>query len=94
MCEARKLPVTPAPSEAEPPPETPGGAHPEPPENPSIGDFFFVGTACAVSVVGAGAVGYLLDSWLGTTPWITFAGLVFGITCAVLLAYANFRKFV
>ena len=37
---------------------------------------------------------YLLDLWLGTTPWLTFAGLVFGITCAVLLAYANFRKFV
>jgi F0F1-type ATP synthase assembly protein I len=59
-----------------------------------MGDFFFVGTACAVSVVGAGALGYVLDSWLGTTPWLTFAGLVFGITAAVLLAYSNFRKFV
>jgi F0F1-type ATP synthase assembly protein I len=59
-----------------------------------LGDFFFVGTACALSVVVAGGLGYLLDSWLGTTPWITFAGLAFGITSAVLLAYANFRKFV
>ena len=64
------------------------------PPSPSMGDLFFVGTACAVSVVAPGALGYLLDSWLGTTPWLTFAGLVFGITSAVLLAYANFRKFV
>ncbi len=85
--------MTPTPPEAEPSPETPDGTDPEP-EAPSLGDFFFVGTACAVSVVAAGGLGYLLDSWLGTTPWITFAGLVFGITCAVLLAYANFRKFV
>jgi F0F1-type ATP synthase assembly protein I len=42
----------------------------------------------------AGGAGYLLDSWLGTTPWLTFAGLAFGITSAVLLAYKNFRKFV
>jgi hypothetical protein len=86
--------VTPGSPQAEPSPETPGGTDPETPKAPSIGDFFFVGTACAVSIVAAGAIGYLLDLWLGTTPWLTFAGLVFGITCAVLLAYANFRKFV
>lgn len=61
---------------------------------PTWGDFFFIGTACAISVVVAGGAGYLLDSWLGTTPWLTFAGLAFGITAAVMLAYANFRKFV
>jgi F0F1-type ATP synthase assembly protein I len=53
-----------------------------------------VGTACAISVVAAGGLGFLLDSWLNTTPWFTFAGLAFGITSAVLLAYANFRKYV
>jgi hypothetical protein len=62
--------------------------------DPTLGDFFFIGTACAVSILLAGAAGYLLDSWLGTTPWLTFAGLAFGITSAVLLAYKNFRKFV
>lgn len=74
-----------------PPPE---GTDSEAPRSPSIGDLFFIGTACAISVVGAGAIGYLLDSWLGTLPWLTFAGLAFGITSAVLLAYANFRKYV
>lgn len=60
---------------------------------PRFADFFFIGTACALSIVGAGALGYGLDSWLGTTPWLTFAGLAFGITCAVLLTFAEVRKF-
>ena len=81
-------PVTDGPT---PPPERKDAAAPP---SPTLGDLFFVGTACALSIVGAGAIGYLLDSWLGTLPWITFAGLAFGITCAVMLAYANFRKFV
>lgn len=83
-------PVTGNPSSSSPA----DGAGSEPPRSPKFGDFFFVGTACAISVVGAGAIGYLLDSWLGTLPWLTFAGLAFGITSAVLLAYANFRKYV
>jgi F0F1-type ATP synthase assembly protein I len=52
-----------------------------------------VGTGCAVSVVGAGAVGYGLDSWLHTTPWLSFVGLAFGIVSAVLLCVAQLRKF-
>ena len=82
------------PPPAEPAPDTPDRTGPQAQKSPTLGSFFFVGTACAVSVVGAGAIGYLLDSWLGTTPWLTFAGLIFGITSAVLLAYSNFRKFV
>lgn len=82
------------PQSPEPTPDTPDSNGRSAPKSPTMGDFFFVGTACAVSVVGAGALGYLLDSWLSTTPWLTFAGLVFGITTAVLLAYSNFRKFV
>lgn len=58
-----------------------------------MGDFFWMGTACAVSVVGAGAAGYGLDSWLNTTPWLTFAGLAFGIVSAVLLCIVQVRKF-
>jgi hypothetical protein len=87
-------PADEGPPSAEPAPDTPDPTGPPAPKPPTMGDFFFVGTACAVSVVGAGAVGYLLDSWLGLTPWLTFAGLIFGITAAVLLAYSNFRKFV
>jgi len=63
------------------------------PRTPTLGDFFWVGTGCAVSVVGAGAVGYGLDAWLHTTPWLSFVGLAFGIVSAVLLCVAQLRKF-
>jgi hypothetical protein len=59
---------------------------------PHLGDFFFLGTACAISVVGGGAIGYGLDSWLGTTPWLIFAGLAFGIVTAVLLCVRSLRN--
>jgi hypothetical protein len=75
-----------------------GPVGPEPTEGkptrvPKFADFFFIGTACALSIVGAGAIGYGLDSWLDTTPWLTFAGLAFGITSAVLLTFVEVRKF-
>ncbi len=76
--------------------EVPSPTPPErgPSRTPRLGDFFWIGTACAISVVGGGGIGYLLDTWLGTTPWLTFAGLAFGITSAVLLTVANVRKFI
>lgn len=58
-----------------------------------LGDFFWLGTAVAISVVGAGAIGYGLDSWLGTTPWLSFAGLAFGIVAAVLMTVNQVRRF-
>ena len=61
--------------------------------SPTFGDLFWIGTACAISVVGAGAIGYGLDAVLGTTPWLTLAGLAFGIVSAVLLVVAQMRKF-
>ena len=83
-------PVTEGPT----PPVPPDGSASDGSRSPTWGDLFFVGTACAISIVGAGAIGYLLDSWLGTTPWLTFVGLAFGITSAVMLTYANIRKYV
>lgn len=61
--------------------------------SPTLGDFFWLGTAAAISVVGGGAIGYGLDAAFGTTPWITFAGLAFGVLCAVLMAVNQVRKF-
>jgi hypothetical protein len=75
-------------------PTAPGTGPPGPPKRaPSLGDFFWLGTACAISVVGAGAIGYGLDSWLGLTPWLSFAGLAFGVLCAVLMTVVQVRKF-
>ena len=73
------------------PPPAPGGGPPK--RAPTFGDFFWIGTACAISVVGAGAIGYGLDTVLHTTPWLTFAGLAFGVVSAVLLVVAQLRKF-
>ena len=71
-----------------------GGERPERvPQTPRFGDLFWLGTAVAVSVVGAGAIGYLLDAAFHTTPWLTFAGLAFGVVSAVLLVVAQVRKF-
>ncbi|MGH9045729.1 MAG: AtpZ/AtpI family protein [Acidimicrobiales bacterium] len=60
---------------------------------PGIGDLFWVGTACAISVVTGLGIGYLLDQVAHTTPWLTFAGLAFGIVSAALLAVRQFRRF-
>lgn len=70
--------------------EQPGGGVPR---QPTIGDLFWVGTACALSVVGGLGLGYLGDSLAKTTPWLTFAGLAFGIVSAVLLAVRQFRQY-
>jgi uncharacterized membrane protein YgaE (UPF0421/DUF939 family) len=82
-------------SEDAPRPESPssGESAERPSLTPSLGDLFWVGTACALSVVIAGGAGYLLDSWLGTTPWLTFAGLAFGIVSAVMLGYKAVRRY-
>ena len=60
---------------------------------PQLNDFFWVGTACALSVVVAGGAGYGLDSVFGTLPWLTFVGLAFGVVSAVLIAITQVRKF-
>jgi F0F1-type ATP synthase assembly protein I len=69
---------------------------PEPPngrsQQPQLGDFFFMGTACAIAVVGGGGGGYALDAWLHTTPWLTFVGLLFGLISAVLIGVNQYRK--
>ena len=73
--------------------DVPRPGAPPPSPSPSLGDFFWVGTACALSVIIAGAGGYLLDSWLGTTPWLTFAGLAFGVTSAVMIGYKALHRY-
>lgn len=60
---------------------------------PTIGDLFWLGTACAIAVIGAGAIGYAVDDALGTLPWVTIGGLAFGVVSAVLLAVNQLRKF-
>ncbi|HEX8998326.1 MAG TPA: AtpZ/AtpI family protein [Blastocatellia bacterium] len=37
-----------------------------------------VGTVLVSNIVGGIVVGYLLDRWLSTTPWLLLAGIVLG----------------
>lgn len=64
-----------------------------PPTTPRLGDLIWVGTACAISVLAGGGIGYLLDGWLHTTPALSFVGLGFGVVSAFMLAWAQVRKF-
>lgn len=75
--------------DSEAPPGGDGGGKPV----ARLADFFWLGTAVAISVIAGGAIGYALDSWLGTTPWLTFAGLAFGIVAAVAMAVNQLRRF-
>ncbi|MGH9099605.1 MAG: AtpZ/AtpI family protein, partial [Acidimicrobiales bacterium] len=50
---------------------------------PKLGDLFWIGTACAISVVAAGGIGYAIDDALGTAPWFSLGGLAFGVLSAV-----------
>ncbi len=61
---------------------------------PSLGDLFWVGTACAISIVAGGGIGYGIDDAAGTVPWFTIGGLLFGVLSAVLIAVNQFRKYV
>jgi hypothetical protein len=72
-----------------PEPDSPPGPKP----TPNVGDFFWVGTACVIAIVGAGGAGYGLDSALNTLPWLTFLGLAFGVVSAVLIVVSQMRKY-
>jgi ATP synthase protein I len=45
----------------------------------SVGELASIGMAMVLATVIGLAGGYFLDRWLGTSPWLTLAGLGFGI---------------
>jgi ATP synthase protein I len=69
--------------------------HQEP--GPALGtgavEFLTLGLTLAVTVLVGGALGYLVDRWLGTSPIFTLVGLVLGIAAAVLTAVSRVRKY-
>ena len=44
------------------------------------GPYLSLGTTFAAAVVLGLGAGYWLDGWLGTTPWLTLAGALLGLT--------------
>jgi F0F1-type ATP synthase assembly protein I len=74
-------------------PDRPPGGEGNSPKDPSFLDFMALGTACALSIIVAGGLGYLLDDRFGTSPWLTLGGLAFGITAAILITVHRIRPF-
>jgi len=55
-------------------------------------EFLSLGLTVAVALVGLAALGYLVDRWLGTSPWFTLVGVVLGIAAAVLITVSRVRR--
>ncbi len=45
------------------------------------------GTAVAGSVIGGTLLGYYLDAWLGTGPWLVIVGVIVGTVGAITWLY-------
>jgi len=41
-------------------------------------------TLFSSNILGGILIGYLLDRWLGTGPWMVITGIVLGLTSAVI----------
>jgi ATP synthase protein I len=51
-----------------------------------------VGTVITSSVVGGVLLGYLLDHWLMTGPWLTVAGVILGTAGAFVSVYRIIKR--
>jgi ATP synthase protein I len=53
-------------------------------EQPKLTLTLSVITLFSSNILGGILVGYLLDRWLNTTPWMVVAGIVLGLTSAII----------
>lgn len=51
-----------------------------------------VGVALVSGMLVGGVMGYFLDKWLGTSPWLLFVFLVFGFIAGVKNAIYYMKK--
>jgi hypothetical protein len=83
-------------TETTPPPDRkdgPPGRGPNPPLGAGGVEFLTLGLSLAVVLVAGGALGWLVDRWLGTSPAFTLVGLALGITAAVLMTISRVRRY-
>jgi ATP synthase protein I len=52
-----------------------------------IGQLSTVGLSLVLAIVMGFGGGYLLDRWLGTTPWLTMLGFLVGIAAGFVNVY-------
>jgi len=60
----------------------------------SIGALSTVGLSFVLAIVLGAWFGYLLDSWLGTSPWLFLLFFVFGFIGGALNLYRTANKFI
>jgi ATP synthase protein I len=78
-----------------PAPDAESGRPPADPDRAVVAgaaEFLTLGLTVAVALVGLAALGYLVDRWLGTSPWFTLVGVVLGIAAAVLITVSRVRR--
>jgi len=52
-----------------------------------------IGMVMALSAFVGFGLGYALDRWLGTTPWLSVAGLLLGVAAGFREAFSIIRRF-
>lgn len=52
-----------------------------------IGQLSTVGLSFVLAIVMGFGGGYLLDGWLGSSPWLSLLGFVLGVVAGVLNVY-------
>lgn len=73
-------------------PQEPGG-NDEPSLWRTLGQLSTLGIAMVAAVAIGLAMGYWLDRWLGTSPWLTMLFAVFGIVAGFLNLVRDARRF-
>lgn len=53
---------------------------------------YSVGMAIVAGILVGGVMGYFLDVWLGTSPWLLFAFLIFGLIAGIKNALHFMKK--
>ena len=56
-------------------------------EQTKLGLVMSAGTAVAGSVISGTLLGYYLDAWLGTGPWLVIVGVILGTAGALIWLY-------
>jgi ATP synthase protein I len=59
----------------------------------TLGALSTVGFSFVLAIVLGAWFGYLLDSWLGTRPWLFFLFFFFGLAAGVLNVYRTAGRF-
>jgi ATP synthase protein I len=58
----------------------------------ALGELSTIGMTLVVATVIGLAGGYYLDRWLGTSPWLTLIGLLFGIAAGFVNLFRAVKR--